>query len=56
LKSDNTPPNKCKVCGEIFVVDSLARICEQKHEGVVFKTGVDAYLESLENTKKKKEK
>jgi hypothetical protein len=29
-------PNVCKVCGEFFVVASLARCCELKHEGVVF--------------------
>lgn len=27
----------CQYCGEKFVVDSLARICEMRHEGVVFK-------------------
>ena len=30
------PNNQCSVCKEIFVVDSLARICEMKHQGVVF--------------------
>lgn len=30
------PNNQCSVCREIFVVDSLARICEMKHDGVVF--------------------
>jgi hypothetical protein len=28
--------NQCSVCKERFVVDSLARICEMKHDGVVF--------------------
>jgi hypothetical protein len=32
---------QCKVCGEVFVVDSLARICELKHEGVVFPRAID---------------
>ena len=27
---------QCQVCGDIFVVPSLARCCELKHEGVVF--------------------
>lgn len=30
------PTNQCSVCKELFVVDSLARICEMKHGGVVF--------------------
>ena len=30
------PNNVCGYCNEIFVVDSLARICEMKHEGVIF--------------------
>ena len=34
-KSDATS-NQCKVCKERFVVDSLARCCEMKHNGVVF--------------------
>jgi len=34
-KSDATS-NQCKVCKERFVVDSLARCCEMKHDGVVF--------------------
>jgi hypothetical protein len=46
-------PNQCSVCKEIFVVDSLARMCEQKHDGVVFKTGIEAYLESLDLKKDK---
>jgi len=32
--ADNS--NQCSVCKERFVVDSLARICEMKHDGVVF--------------------
>jgi hypothetical protein len=28
--------NQCSVCKERFVVDSLARCCEMKHDGVVF--------------------
>jgi hypothetical protein len=28
--------NQCKICKERFVVDSLARCCEMKHDGVVF--------------------
>jgi hypothetical protein len=28
--------NQCNVCGEVFVVESLARCCEMKHDGVVF--------------------
>lgn len=30
------PNNICSVCKERFVVDSLARICEEKHAGAVF--------------------
>lgn len=28
--------NQCTVCKEVFVVESLARCCEMKHDGVVF--------------------
>lgn len=45
---------QCKVCMEVFVVPSLARHCELKHSGVVTKTGMEAYLESLENPGKNK--
>jgi hypothetical protein len=46
LKSDKKPaPNRCNVCGEIFVVDSLARICELKHSGIVYKTAAEELLE-----------
>jgi hypothetical protein len=37
--------NKCSYCGERFVVDSLARDCELKHQGVQFKTAVEALIE-----------
>jgi len=30
------PNNQCYICKEVFVVDSLARCCEMKHDGVVF--------------------
>ena len=39
LKRISRPQNDpyfCKVCGEFFVVPSLARCCEMKHEGYVF--------------------
>lgn len=36
MTSRENDPNVCKVCGEFFVVASLARCCELKHEGVVF--------------------
>jgi hypothetical protein len=31
-KDAKNTSNKCAVCGEVFVVVSLARICEEKHE------------------------
>lgn len=33
---DRRHDNQCTVCGEVFVVDSLARCCEMKHDGYVF--------------------
>jgi hypothetical protein len=39
------PSNKCEICGEVFVVDSLARFCEQKHAGLVYKTAAEQLLE-----------
>jgi hypothetical protein len=29
-------PWQCSICKEMFVVPSLARCCEMKHNGVVF--------------------
>jgi hypothetical protein len=34
-KSDDNL-NQCSVCKERFVVNSLARLCEMKHDGAVF--------------------
>jgi hypothetical protein len=31
------PNNRCSVCREVFVVDSLARLCEEKHDKEVNK-------------------
>lgn len=38
MEQQNKEPDpwQCKVCKEIFVVKSLARVCEMKHDGVVF--------------------
>ena len=41
----NPNSNQCGYCKERFVVDSLARICEQKHEGVVFKSAAEKLRE-----------
>jgi len=37
--------NQCGYCKERFVVDSLARFCEQKHEGLKFKTAAEQLIE-----------
>jgi hypothetical protein len=36
MKTNSEYANKCEYCGERFVVVSLARCCEMKHEGVEF--------------------
>jgi hypothetical protein len=36
MAKEHDASNQCSVCKERFVVDSLARICEMKHDGVVF--------------------
>jgi hypothetical protein len=38
MKQQNREPDpwQCQICGELFVVPSLARCCEMKHNGVVF--------------------
>jgi hypothetical protein len=35
-KTTKNSSNICSVCKEVFVVESLARCCEMKHDGVVF--------------------
>jgi hypothetical protein len=44
-KSNNS--NVCQDCLEVFVVDSLARVCEMKHAGVVVVKAVDRYKPEL---------
>jgi hypothetical protein len=38
MQQNSKPSNSnvCNVCKEVFVVPSLARCCEMKHDGVVF--------------------
>jgi hypothetical protein len=36
MAKEHDASNQCSVCKERFVVDSLARLCEMKHDGVVF--------------------
>lgn len=48
-KSNNS--NVCQDCSEVFVVDSLARICEMKHAGVEVVRAVDKYKPELKSVK-----
>jgi hypothetical protein len=43
--------NVCQDCLEVFVVDSLARVCEMKHSGVVVVKAVDRYKPELRSVK-----
>jgi hypothetical protein len=36
MAKEHDASNQGSVCKERFVVDSLARLCEMKHDGVVF--------------------
>lgn len=46
--------NQCSYCKEKFVVDSLARICEHKHEGLKFKTAAEQLLEKKQSEEAEK--
>jgi len=43
--------NSCQVCLEVFVVDSLARVCEMKHDGVEVVKAVDRVKPELKAVK-----
>ena len=47
----NTNSNVCQDCLEVFVVDSLARVCEMKHAGVVVVKAVDRHKPELRSVK-----
>lgn len=48
-KSNNS--NMCQECSEVFVVDSLARVCEMKHAGVEVIRAVDRNKPQLKSVK-----
>lgn len=43
--------NVCQDCLEVFVVDSLARVCEMKHAGVEVIKAVDRNKPKLSSVK-----
>lgn len=47
----NADSNVCKDCLEVFVVDSLARVCEMKHAGVEVVKAVDRNKPALSSVK-----
>ncbi len=47
----NSDSNVCKDCLEVFVVDSLARVCEMKHAGVEVVKAVDRVKPELRAVK-----
>lgn len=36
MSDSKSKSNACQKCGEVYVVNTLARCCELKHEGRVF--------------------
>jgi len=36
VSDSKSKSNACQKCGEVYVVNTLARCCELKHEGRVF--------------------
>jgi hypothetical protein len=47
----NINSNVCQDCLEVFVVDSLARVCEMKHAGVEVIKAVDRNNPELKSVK-----
>jgi hypothetical protein len=43
--------NVCQDCSEVFVVDSLARVCEMKHAGAVVVKAIDRHNPKLKSVK-----